>query len=263
MALFIDSEINSLQDLQRYESGVLDVASAEQIDITAKMGLAQEMIAASILVFLLRHAARDPGSYLFGPQSNSRRRQLGVSDVVVTEPLKRWHALKCLEMIYQDAYYNQLNDRYKGKWMQYEQRAATASSQFLQIGIGLVADPVRKAEAPLLVAVAGPNLATSYYVRIAWVNSGGQEGLASDGVGLQTVDGTQLVVTPGPAPTNAAGWNVYAGLTPEGVSLQNDAAVGTQTDWAVPASGLRAGRKPGWGQPPERYVVNDQVNLRG
>lgn len=263
MALFIDSEINDLRDLQRHECGILDVTSSEQIDITSKTGLAQELITASILVFLLRHSSREPGGALFGSQSNWRRRELGVSDVVLTEPLKRWHALKCLELIYQDAYYNQLNDRYKGKWMQYEQRAATAEKQLLQIGIGLVADPVGKAQPPLLVAVAGPTPATSYYVRVAWLNFRGQEGLASDVVGLQTVDGTRLVVSAQQAPSNASGWNVFAGLTPEGVTLQNDIPVNKQSDWTIPVTGLRKGRDPGNGQVPERYVVNEQVNLRG
>lgn len=263
MALFIDSEINDLRDLQKQESGILDVTSSEQIDITAKTGLAQDLITASVLIFLMRHSSQEPPGTLFGSQSNARRRLLGVSDVVLTEPLKRWHALKCLELIYQDAYYNQLNDRYKGKWMQYEQRAVTAEKQLLQIGIGLVADPVSKAQPPLLVAVAGTTQATSYYVRIAWSNISGQEGLASDVVGLQTVDGTQLVVSAQQAPPNAFSWNVFAGLTPEGVTLQNDLPISTQVDWTIPATGLRKGRPLGNGQIPERYVVNEQVNLRG
>ena len=44
MALFIDGQINRLQNLERYESGILDLASTEQIDITGKMALAQDQI---------------------------------------------------------------------------------------------------------------------------------------------------------------------------------------------------------------------------
>ena len=253
MALFTDGQINNLRDLQRYESGLLDVASAEQIDITAKMALAQDMIASDLLLFLLKR------SWQWEPN----RRVTDVSDVAITDPLRRWHGLKSIALAYEDAYNNQLNDRYQGKWRQYQQRAVEAARILYQVGVGLVWDPMAKAESPLLVATAGSYAATTYYVRIAWINRAGQEGTPSDVVALPTVDGTQLVVSPVRRPANATGWNVYAGITPDGASLQNDAALAADADWIVPPTGLRNGTRSGQGQKPDRYVVQHRGILRG
>ena len=48
-----------------------------------------------------RHARSDPQSTM--------RRARGVSDVVVTPQLKRWHAIHTLGVVYRDAFNNQLN----------------------------------------------------------------------------------------------------------------------------------------------------------
>jgi hypothetical protein len=263
MALFIDGQINTLLDLVRYEAGLLETASTEQVDITAKTTLAQDITGAEILVFLLKNSWRDPANYLLPTLSGAWRRAKGVSDVVVTEPLKRWHALKTLELVYQDAYYNQLNDRYQGKWTQYQQRAQVAADQLYQIGVGLVHDPLPQPASPLLYAVSGQFQATEYYVRITWVNSLAQESAASDVVALQTVDSTTLVVSPVSPPANATGWNVYGGSTPVGVTLQNDTPIAAGTDWMLGPRGIRSNKPVGSGQSPERYIVNDRVSQRG
>ncbi len=129
MALFTDGEINNLQDLQRIESALLDIANVEQIDLNAKMALAQDQIAGDLLIFLLKQTPRNPFNPILSYQAGSARRLLGVSDVVVTPPLKRWHALKSIEYAYEDAYNNQLNDRYQGKWKQYQQKSSIAAGQ--------------------------------------------------------------------------------------------------------------------------------------
>ena len=65
--------------------------------------------------------------------------------MVVTEPMRQWHIHKTLVLIYRDAYNNQLNDRYQGKWAEYEALAKASAQTYFQIGVGLVADPVPKA----------------------------------------------------------------------------------------------------------------------
>ena len=253
MALFVDGNINGLSSLERYESNLLNVAGLEQIDIDDKMSLAQDMLASELLLFLLKQASENSvwSSSSGNSFTTASRRRLGVSDVVVTEPLQRWHALKSIELFYQDAYYNQLNDRYQAKWLQYQQRSNEAATALYMIGVGVAAAPIVRADSPLLVSIDGSNPAATYYIRMTWVNQSGQEGSPSDVVALQTVDGTLLVVTPGVAPANAAGWNVYAGSLPEGCSLQNDVPIGVQVDWSPPVAGLRDGAVIGNGQVPE------------
>ena len=71
------------------------------------------------------------------------RRMIGVSDVVVTPQMKRWHALHTLEIVYRDAFNNQLNDRYQAKFGEYQAavagRAGAIPSRF---GIGLALIPI-------------------------------------------------------------------------------------------------------------------------
>src|SRR5260370_28751846 len=98
MALFTDGPLNTSVELQQYENGILDVASTEKIDITAKARLAQGEIAAELLLFLDRNSLWDPRLLV--------RQSIGISDIVITEPLKRWHVYKTLSLVSQDEYNN-------------------------------------------------------------------------------------------------------------------------------------------------------------
>ena len=98
MALFTDGPMNGAADLQNYESAILDVAAVERIDLSAKAVLAQQEIATEVTLFLMR---RFPLQEY--PLATPVRQKIGVSDVVVTEPLRRWHAHKTLAMVYRDA----------------------------------------------------------------------------------------------------------------------------------------------------------------
>ena len=109
MALFTDGPISSARELQEHDALVLSVASSEGIDVAAKARLAQQELANELILFLVRRASlREYPSNL--------RRSRGLEDVVVTNALRRWHSHKTLALVYGDAYNNQLNDRYQGKW---------------------------------------------------------------------------------------------------------------------------------------------------
>ena len=95
MTLFTDGPIGGLQELQRYENSILNVASTESIDLSAKLELAQAELGNQVLLFILRHAVRDTKAAV--------RMSVGLGDVVVTNPLKQWHALATLSMVYRDA----------------------------------------------------------------------------------------------------------------------------------------------------------------
>jgi len=156
MALFTDGAINETIDLQNYENRILDVASAEGIDLAGKIALAQDEIASELMMFLLKRLPFVESQWLPQPAT---RQQIGVSDVAVTGPLRQWHVHQTLALVYRDAYNNQLNDRYQGKWNEYEALAKTSSKNYLRIGVGLVAGPIPKASPPILSTVAGNGLA--------------------------------------------------------------------------------------------------------
>lgn len=243
-----------MTDLQNYESSILGVSSTEGIDLDSKMALAQDQIANELMVFMLRRV----------PVSDRRwsaRRANGTSDVVVTPPLKQWHALKTLAMVYRDAYNNQLNDRYQKKWNEYEKLAKASADTYLQIGVGIVAEPLPKPALPTLMGVTGPGRATTYYVAVTWTNPAGEESNASDIAALTTSDGQDLVVSVAGAPANASGWNAYAGEAPGALVLQNDTPVGVNDTWTVNA--IRPGRLAGTGQKPTWFLVDHKVIERG
>ncbi len=80
---------------------------------------------------------------------------------------------------------------------------------------------------------------------------------------LETVDESQLILSVSGAPPNAVGWNVYAGLAPDAISLQNATPMAVQTSWTIPATGLILGVSVGNGQSPDYHNVNDRVTQRG
>lgn len=259
MALFTDGPLNALIDLQNYENRILDVSSAEGIDLAGKMVLAQDDIANELLIFLLKRLPSGDYQYLPSP---AFRQKMGVSDVVVTKPLREWHAHKTLAFIYRDAYYNQLNDRYQGKWNQYEKLAKASSQNYFRIGVGIVAGPIPRATAPIVSTIAGAGLAATYYAAITWVNQGGQEGSPSQVVQNTTSAGQQLVIAAMNPPANVAGWNVYVGEAPSVLRRQNETPVGIAGTWvlAMPPS---PGAPPCDGQNPNWYVVDHQAIERG
>ena len=259
MALFTDGQLNSAIDLQAYENRILDVASAEGIDLAGKIALAQDEIANELMMFLLKRSPVAEAQWLPQPAA---RQKLGVSDVVATAPLRQWHAYKALAFIYRDAYNNQLNDRYQGKWNEYERLAKTSSQNYFRIGVGLVSGPIPKANIPVLSTLAGTGIASTYYVAVTWVNQANLAGSPSEIGQITTSNGQQLTVAAINPPDNAVGWNVYVGQSPSTISQQNSAPVSVGNTWVMPGP-LVQGPVPGTGQPASWYLVDHRAIGRG
>ena len=257
MALFTDGPVNGAADLQNYESGILNVASTEGIDVSVKSALAQSEIATELTLFLRRRFQMADFQWTI-----TVHRTIGLEDVVVTDPLRQWHAYKTLAFVYHDAYNNQLNDRYQGKWKTYAQLAKDSSRSFFQIGVGLVAGPIPKAPLPTLSTVVGTGGDGTFYVATTWRVDSGEQGSPSDMTRMTVGAGQQLVVGTGKAPANVTGWNAYVGVTPDSVTLQNTAPVAIGNTWTMTA-GIIQGVPPGDGQTPTWFLVDDCVIGRG
>lgn len=255
MALFTDGPISNAVDLQRYENAILSVASTESIDLGAKLMLAQQDLANQVTLLLSRRLPLS--DYPLG-----LRQFRSVKDVVVTEALRQWHVYKTLDLVYRDAYNNQLNDRYQGKWTEYERLAKASQQTYFKIGVGLVTDPVPKAAAPTLSTVAGNAAGSTFYVAVTWVNMSGQEGAPSDVATLSTSDGQQIVATVSGVPPNVGGWNVYAGTSPTTLSQQNSSSLAIISSWTM-TSGIISGAPLPAGQRPAYFVLDDHVIQRG
>jgi hypothetical protein len=254
--LLTDGIPNDDEALRVYEAAILDVANTERIELAAKLGLALDEISEDVLDVLLDHTrASDPQSTI--------RRTMGVSDVVVSAQLKRWHAVHTLETVYRDAFNNQLNDRYQAKFDEYHRLSKDARDHTFRFGIGLSLNPIPKAQAPVFGFVAGLLVETIYYVQMSWVSSAGQEGAPSDVTTFDSPAGSLPVVTAVNPPAVATGFNVYVGLTPDAISLQTVTPVPVGQSFTLAASGVAAGRAPGTGQAADIYVVGGPVMRRG
>jgi hypothetical protein len=260
MALFNDGAISTAADLQQYENSILTVASTENIDLAAKLLLAQQDLANEVVLFLLRRPHRRNYSLWDDSSASPRSRQL--TDVVVTDPLRKWHVHRTLALVYRDAYNNQLNNRYQGKWAEYEELAKGSERIYFQIGVGLVADPVPQAPVPMVTSLAGVATGGTFYIAVTWVGTTGQEGAPSDFAQWGTSDGQQLLVTISNPPQNVTSWNVYVGMSPGTLNLQNQSPLGTSSSWIM-SSGLIPGMPLPTGQQPTWFVVDHRVIERG
>jgi hypothetical protein len=181
----------------------------------------------------------------------------------VTDALRQWNIHKALALVYRDAYNNQLNDRYQGKWNEYEQLAKASARKYFELGVGLVADPMPKAGTPLLASNAGNGSGGTFYASATWVNSEGQEGTPSGFAALTLSAGQVLTVTlAGVAPQNAKGWNVYVGTSPSNATLQNANPMAAGSTWTM-SGGLITGVAIPSGQAPAWFIADNRKIERG
>lgn len=256
MALLTDGNPNGTESLRLYETEILSVANVEGIDLNGKLGLATAEVSDEVINILLDQT-RSMGGL------ENKRRATGVSDVVVTRQLKRWHAVHTLATVYRDAFNNQLNDRYQAKWNEYRILTRMARDQTTHYGLGLVAQPIPRAVAPTFSSSPGSTPATIYYVQVSWVSTNGQEGTPSLVTAYQTDEGSSLVVQAVSTPTNATSWNIFIGLTEQTVTRQNVAPIAMGDAFTLPPTGLVMGAAPGDGQPPETFVTGGRILRRG
>jgi hypothetical protein len=262
MALFTDGAVTSIEDLRGHDTQLLNVATVEGIDVTRKLGLAQEEICIEV-AGLLGQMRTPTGIYEVSGLLGGLSASPAMEQVVVTPPLKLWHVFRTLEMVYGDAYNSQLNDRYAGRRDQFRSMAQDARERLMEIGIGVASRPVAKAAMALVTPIpAGMLAAGTYFVTVAWVNGAGEEG-ASANAAMVTVAGGGLEITPGEAPEGVVGWNVYAGPDEGSMVLQNAVAIAAGEAWVQAAAPISSGRKAGAGQAPNYLKPLPRVIPRG
>ena len=259
MALFTDPGVVTLDDLLPFEATLGQVASSHGIDVNNKISIASNAIGDRLMLWLLNAGASDP-QWL-------TRRKIGLSTVVVTSALHRWICFESLARVFAEAYNLQLNTRYQGKWIEYQQQAQKASNLFFLTGVGIVYTPLPKPAQPLVSIQSGTVPAQTVFVQIAWVDSAGDESALSDATVPSIPDNSSLAVATAEgalaAPAAAAGWNVYAGTEAQNLSRQNLAPLAIGSTWDMPPSELIAGAEPINGQLPNFYVTLANEIRRG
>ena len=255
MPLFSDGSISEIDDLRAYDAGVLEVASAEQIDLGAKLGVATTELGIELEEFLCKRTGRQSGSI--------NQAQASLSHIVVTPALKHWHTLRALSLIYGDARGGHLNSLYEGKWKECKLRDKWAAETLLRTGIGLVHIPVARAEAPEIRTIQGVTPPATYLVKIAWKNMAGESGAPSETAVVILSEAGILGVSAVNPPSNAVGFDVYVGYSGAKITKQNQTTVEPEQEWIMPETGLVAGVEITAGQEPGWWLREDRILQRG
>lgn len=254
MALFVDGPACTIDDLTDQDAGLLDVALTNNINVSTKLRLAVEEIRTDLHLWL--NKPRPTLELVWGPT-------LHLEQIVVTPPLRRWEAMHALALVYRDAYFSQLVDRYQAKWQEYAKLAGDARESFVASGVGLVADPIKQAAPPILSTTPGSQAGGTFYASVTWVNAAKQEGSPSYASSIKVTDGNLMTVGVTGAPANAVGFNVYAGASLSAMRLQNDLLLPTGATYLYVPGQANHGTLPGNGQSPDFTRPLARTMLRG
>jgi hypothetical protein len=254
MALFTDGEWTTVEGLRAYESTILEVAEGQSIDLESKIELGAAEVGDELLSFLLENADQDPKA--------GTRRGMGLADVVVTPLVRRWVTMQALAGVFRDAYHNQLNDRFRGKWEAYERQAKAAKEHTWRQGVGLVLEPIPRASEPEVLLEAGTPMDGVLYVQVSWVNARMQEGAPSAAIALEATAGMGFAVSAGPLPAHAVAWRVYAGLSRDSLTRQIPGDLAPGAIWR-PSGAVSQGPQPSDGQASEVFVTGGHRLRRG
>jgi hypothetical protein len=253
MALFTDGPAVSITDLTDEDSGLLTTAQVVGINVTTKLRLAMAELRSDLEAWLLRSG------------SATQTAPAGIGQVVATAELARWEKMQALAMVYRDAYFSELTDRYQGKWDEYTKLTRYARDQFATAGIGLVNDPVPVADLPVLgtETVTSAQAGGMFYAAVAWVNAEGQEGAASASSSIVVPAGSVMTAMAENAPLNAVGFNIYVGTVPAMMTLQTAAPLPVGTAFTYIPGAFSSNQVAGTGQTPDYVKALPRTMLRG
>lgn len=247
MALFTDGPVADAEELLRYEASVGDVANAEGVSVSTKIALAQEECGSAVVDFLRQNLA------YAGVVTDAL-----LARVVVDARLRRWVALRALWALFRDVYTRQLNDRYAVKREEYASLMKEARDSYFANGVGLVNTPVPQAAAPVLAAIAGTGPTGTVYAAVTAVDAQGHEGAASAVSALTLTTGHTAQVTF----TGTGNWNLYLGLSPELLTLQNATPL-SQGQWVLNGAPTVGGASAPLGQRADVMVRWRRLLRRG
>jgi hypothetical protein len=256
MALFTDGPAVAIDDLIDEDSGLLDTAQTVGINVTAKLKLSMSEVQSELETLLLRLQASTLIGTLQPPSINQ---------VVVTPDLARWEKMQALAMVYRDASFTQLIDRYQAKWNMFVKLTQAARDQFIANGVGFVNDPLPVASIPVLgtQSVPGPQNGGTFYACVTWINVAGQEGSPSAAASIVVPANNVMTVMASDAPATAVGFNVYAGTALAAMTLQTSTPLPAGNSFTYVPGTSTSTQTPGTGQSPDFVRTLPASIMRG
>jgi hypothetical protein len=254
MALFVDGPATTIDDLTDQDSGLLEVAQQNGVNLATKLRLAVDEIRTDLELWLMK--PRPTIGEIWSPT-------LKIDQIVVTPELKRWETMYTLALVYRDVYFTQVVDRFQAKWQGYLELASVVRESFLAIGLPAVNDPIHRAATPVLVSIAGTGASGTFYASVAWVNAANQLGAASEISSMAVPDGNVMVVAAVNPPANATGFVVYAGAALNALVLQSSTALPVTSTYEYIPGQITSGPAPGHGQKPDLFRPVSRMIPRG
>jgi hypothetical protein len=256
MALFIDGSPSNIEDLTDQDSGLLDVCRIQQIDAGRKLNLAYREIDVEIESMFEQQRS------VYSPYCGHPRLRIG--QIAITPPLKMWHTWHTLSLVYRDAYFDQLNDRFQAKWNEFRAMAESAKNRLRDLGIGLVLDPLPRSTPPGLTPVPATETGGTFYFAVTLRNAAGEHSAPSSVETIQLSGGNAVDVQLTGAAANATGWDVYVGSSPKTCCKQNDGLLSLGDAWSFyPSTAVLNGPLPKAGQDPNFLRALPRLLQRG
>ena len=253
MALFVDGPVITVDTLTEHDSNVLAVSAAEGINLFTKILIAHDLLYSELERLIRASSSRNVWC------------SAAVDGVAWTRELTIWQVYESLALIYQDAYYTQLNDRHRARAQQYGVLANRARLGLIERGLGIVTRPLRRPPQPTVNVLPAAETGGTFYVCATYSDGFGFESAPSVVLSIEIVEGNAADLAVGPMVVqNAVGWNLYAGTSPDQMMRQNDFPIGLGMDWFyLPSIPPASGQTPPAGQVPDQILPLNRVLQRG
>jgi len=255
MALLTDKSPSYVEDLISYDSGILEVAKNESVNLESKLGVAWEALQLEVDAFLLHHSgSHQKGVGSAGPSS---------AGVVVNTAMRRWHALQTLTLVYTDLYGSQRNNRYQVKANQFERMTRDAKELVLLTGLGLVWKPIPKAPKPNVMPEGTGSLTGTFLLQTQYCGTQVESGAPSEEVPVVVAGAAALRISLNHSQSHpAAGYHVYLRTPDRNWGRQTSSPVASNEAWLFGGQ-LVQGQEAGEGQAPDYQIRLQRILPKG
>ena len=255
MALLTDTSPSCTEDLTIYDSGILEVARNEGVNLDLKLGAAWLELQLEVKTFLLHH-------------SGHRQQNLGTEtpsseEVVVNAAMRRWHAIQTLALVYADLCGAQRNNRYQVKANQFERMARDSKEVVFLTGLGLVWNPIPRAPQPELSPEGTGSLSGTFLVQTQFCGPGGELGAPSEEAPIVLSGaGALKIKLSRNQNVAAAGYHVYLRTPQKDWGRQTSSPIPLQEAWLFGGQPVQ-GPEAGTGQEPDYQIRLHRILPKG
>jgi hypothetical protein len=244
MALLNDEGPSSFEDWVGYDSKLLFLSEQENTSIEIKSEYAKQLIESELLLFLVNNTSVAP-----------QQAQSLLNKVVVSEPLKRWHAMQTLFLYYDDIASVQASKSHFERSLLYSARAGAARTLLFETGIGLVSKAIPQPALPQLNRTPSNAPAFSLRGKTQYLDAEGNVGSPSKEFWIRSEVGDSINISYSELPEGVVGWNLYIEDGNDQFRSINPFVLGFGEAFQISSSDSPLGHyMKDAGQPPDQFI---------